>query len=221
VAGNVRTSLLSEGTRRLAAAEPCHRSAGLGPCHTATRACAGATQNACRWHGDLDLGFEPHFAIALLLTVARDHLSRCVSAEDDEGSCWAQAAGGAWAEVPGNTDDIGVKMTSATTEPSGGTGGQHAEGHGYGVVLFASVLLVMVGCFNLIYGIAAIANSPSGGPGRRHRGSPRSPSACAITGGSGTRCTPSARSSWPRSAAASRCGWWACPGWTVRRWRWT
>jgi hypothetical protein len=50
-------------------------------------------------------------------------------------------------------------MTSATTEPSGGTGGQHAEGHGYGLVLFASVLLVMAGCFNLVYGIAAIADS--------------------------------------------------------------
>jgi hypothetical protein len=30
---------------------------------------------------------------------------------------------------------------------------------GYGLVLFASVLLVVVGCFNVIYGIAAIANS--------------------------------------------------------------
>ena len=30
---------------------------------------------------------------------------------------------------------------------------------GYGLVLFASVLLVIVGCFNLIYGVAAIANS--------------------------------------------------------------
>jgi hypothetical protein len=50
-------------------------------------------------------------------------------------------------------------MTSATTEPSRGTGGQHAEGHGYGLVLFASVLLVMVGCLDVIYGVAAIANS--------------------------------------------------------------
>ena len=50
-------------------------------------------------------------------------------------------------------------MTSATTGPSTGTGGRPAEGHGYGLVLFASVLLVIVGCFNLIYGIAAIANS--------------------------------------------------------------
>ena len=47
-------------------------------------------------------------------------------------------------------------MTSATTR---GTAGRHAEGHGSGLVLFASVLLVILGCFNLIYGIAAIANS--------------------------------------------------------------
>ena len=50
-------------------------------------------------------------------------------------------------------------MTSATTQPATGTGGHRAEGQGYGLVLFASVLLVIVGCFNLIYGIAAIANS--------------------------------------------------------------
>ena len=50
-------------------------------------------------------------------------------------------------------------MTSSTTQPARGTGGRHAEGHGYGLVFFASVLLVIVGCFNLIYGIAAIANS--------------------------------------------------------------
>ena len=38
-------------------------------------------------------------------------------------------------------------------------GGRHAEGHGCGLILFASVLLLILGCFNLIYGIAAIANS--------------------------------------------------------------
>jgi hypothetical protein len=38
-------------------------------------------------------------------------------------------------------------------------GGHRADGHGYGLILFASVLLVVAGCFNLIYGIAAIANS--------------------------------------------------------------
>jgi len=50
-------------------------------------------------------------------------------------------------------------MTSARTEPAWGAGGQYAERRGYGLVLFASVMLVIVGCFNLIYGIAAIANS--------------------------------------------------------------
>ena len=50
-------------------------------------------------------------------------------------------------------------MTSSTTQPARGTGGHHAEGRGYGLVFFASVLLVIVGCFNLIYGIAAVANS--------------------------------------------------------------
>jgi hypothetical protein len=48
-------------------------------------------------------------------------------------------------------------MTSATTEPSRSTRGHRAEGHG--LILFASVMLVIIGCFNLIYGIAAIANS--------------------------------------------------------------
>ena len=50
-------------------------------------------------------------------------------------------------------------MTSATTRPARGAGGRHTEGHGYGMVFFASVMLVIIGCFNLIYGIAAIANS--------------------------------------------------------------
>ena len=50
-------------------------------------------------------------------------------------------------------------MTSAATRPASGAGGRHAEGQGYGLVLFASILLVVVGCFNVIYGIAAIANS--------------------------------------------------------------
>jgi hypothetical protein len=49
-------------------------------------------------------------------------------------------------------------MTSSTNTTTG-AGGRHAQGQGYGLVLFASVLLVIVGCFNLIYGIAAIANS--------------------------------------------------------------
>jgi hypothetical protein len=47
-------------------------------------------------------------------------------------------------------------MTSVTTRPASGTGGQVQGG---GLILFASVMLVIIGCFNLIYGIAAIANS--------------------------------------------------------------
>jgi hypothetical protein len=47
-------------------------------------------------------------------------------------------------------------MTSATARPARGTRGQVEGG---GLILFASVMLVIVGCFNLIYGIAAIANS--------------------------------------------------------------
>ncbi len=50
-------------------------------------------------------------------------------------------------------------MTSSTSQPARGTGGHRAEGQGYGLVLFAAILMLVVGCFNLIYGIAAIANS--------------------------------------------------------------
>jgi hypothetical protein len=49
-------------------------------------------------------------------------------------------------------------MTSATIK-RGGTGGRHAKGRGAGLVLFASVLLLVAGFFSMIYGIAAIANS--------------------------------------------------------------
>jgi hypothetical protein len=52
----------------------------------------------------------------------------------------------------------GLEMTSATTRSARDAGGRHAEGRGYGLVLFASVLLVILGCFNLIYGIAALHN---------------------------------------------------------------
>ena len=50
-------------------------------------------------------------------------------------------------------------MTSAGTSTHRSTGGHRADGTGYGLVLFASILLLVVGFFNLIYGIAAIANS--------------------------------------------------------------
>jgi hypothetical protein len=49
-------------------------------------------------------------------------------------------------------------MTSPTLKPAG-AGGRHAEDHGYGLIIFASVLLAIAGFFNLIYGIAAIADS--------------------------------------------------------------
>jgi hypothetical protein len=47
-------------------------------------------------------------------------------------------------------------MTSAARSSTGRT---YAEGRGYGLVLFAGVLLLVVGFWNLIYGIAAIAQS--------------------------------------------------------------
>ena len=50
-------------------------------------------------------------------------------------------------------------MTSATTTTPRGTGGHRGAPQRGGLVFFASVLLVVVGFFNIIYGIAAIANS--------------------------------------------------------------
>jgi hypothetical protein len=50
-------------------------------------------------------------------------------------------------------------MASATTRPANDAGGRQAEGRGYGLVIFASVLLLVIGFFNMLYGIAAIANS--------------------------------------------------------------
>ena len=47
-------------------------------------------------------------------------------------------------------------MTSATTESARGMRGYR---EGYGLIIFACVLLAIIGCFNVIYGIAAIANS--------------------------------------------------------------
>jgi hypothetical protein len=46
-----------------------------------------------------------------------------------------------------------------STQPVSGASGRQPEDHGYGQVLFASVLQVIVGCLNLIFGMAAIANS--------------------------------------------------------------
>jgi len=47
-------------------------------------------------------------------------------------------------------------MTSAARSSTGRT---YAEGRGYGLVLFAGVLLLVVGFWNLIYGISALAKS--------------------------------------------------------------
>ncbi len=48
-------------------------------------------------------------------------------------------------------------MTSATTHSASGTRRRPGEGHG--LIVFASVLLLVIGCFNLIDGIAAVARS--------------------------------------------------------------
>ena len=50
-------------------------------------------------------------------------------------------------------------MTSAATTTPRGTGGHRAEGRGLGLVFFAAILLFIASFFNMIYGIAAIANS--------------------------------------------------------------
>jgi hypothetical protein len=50
-------------------------------------------------------------------------------------------------------------MQPPSTTPTIGEARRPTQGHGYGLVLFASILLLVIGCFNLIYGIAAVANS--------------------------------------------------------------
>jgi hypothetical protein len=50
-------------------------------------------------------------------------------------------------------------MTSTTIKPPRGAGGGHAERRGFGLIIFAAVLLAVVGFFNLLDGIAAIANA--------------------------------------------------------------
>jgi len=60
---------------------------------------------------------------------------------------------------PDPSDIVEVIMMPPSTTPTIGEARRHARGHGYGLVLFASVMLLIIGCFNLIYGIAAVANS--------------------------------------------------------------
>jgi hypothetical protein len=50
-------------------------------------------------------------------------------------------------------------MMPPSTTPAVGEARTYGRGHGYGMVLFASILLLVIGCFNLIQGIAAVANS--------------------------------------------------------------
>ena len=50
-------------------------------------------------------------------------------------------------------------MTSATMKPVRSAGGGYAEGRGLGMIVFAGVMLAVIGFFNLLDGIAAIANS--------------------------------------------------------------
>jgi hypothetical protein len=52
-----------------------------------------------------------------------------------------------------------VIMTSATFKPDSGAGRRDEAGRGLGLVSFAAILLLIVGFFNMLYGIAAIANS--------------------------------------------------------------
>ena len=49
-------------------------------------------------------------------------------------------------------------MASTMYKPAGAAG-RHAEGRGYGLIIFSVVLLAVIGFFNLLDGIAAIANS--------------------------------------------------------------
>jgi hypothetical protein len=50
-------------------------------------------------------------------------------------------------------------VSSGTIRSEGDTGRHHAEGRGYGLIFFASILLLVLGFFNMIYGIAGIAQS--------------------------------------------------------------
>jgi hypothetical protein len=50
-------------------------------------------------------------------------------------------------------------MMPSSTTPAAGEAGRQEQGRGYGLVLFSSILLLVVGCFNLIQGIAGVANS--------------------------------------------------------------
>src|SRR6266700_2421506 len=75
-----------------------------------------------------------------------------------EDSLGLRPQGGGVKRVPRSGHGRPIMIPPSTT-PSVGEARSHESGHGYGLVLFASILLVIVGCFNIIYGIAAIAQS--------------------------------------------------------------
>jgi hypothetical protein len=50
-------------------------------------------------------------------------------------------------------------MTSATTTPGRGTSVRRVPSRGSGPVLFASILLMVIGCSAVIHGIATVATS--------------------------------------------------------------
>ena len=57
-------------------------------------------------------------------------------------------------------------MQPPSTTPTIGEARSREQGHGYGMVLFASILLIVIGCFNLVHGIRpSWPRSPA--PGRR------------------------------------------------------
>ena len=50
-------------------------------------------------------------------------------------------------------------MMPPSTTPATGEARSQSGSHGYGLVLFASILLFVTGCFNMVQGIAAAAGS--------------------------------------------------------------
>src|SRR6266571_3296959 len=69
-----------------------------------------------------------------------------------EDSLGLRPQGGGVKRVPRSGHGRPIMIPPSTT-PSVGEARSHESGHGYGLVLFASILLVIVGCFNIIYGI--------------------------------------------------------------------
>ena len=92
----------------------------------------------------------------------RNHPQKGMTHPDGSNRIWNKPPGrpGERLRRPWHTPILAreANMTAATASASTRTGGQRGEGPGYGIVLLAAVLLLMVGFFNMIYGSAAIAN---------------------------------------------------------------